>query len=115
VDARADDEKYCDYRQEDWAAFRSRLDAAQRCVARYDNLLVTTFKAWVAARGCVVLGGCVIGGTVLCGGRVLRWDACRSVADFLFEATHQLVSLQRAGIIDIILSQDGDLTHLGAR
>ena len=51
------------------------------CVARYDNLLITTFKAWVAARGCVVLGGCVIGGTVLCGGRVLRCDARRSVAD----------------------------------
>ena len=53
------------------------------CVARYDNLLIdnlliTTFKAWVAARGCVVLGGCVIGGTVLCGGRVLRWDARQS-------------------------------------
>jgi 5'-3' exonuclease len=32
-----------------------------------------------------------------------------------FEADHQLVSLQRAGIIDIILSEDGDLTHLGAR
>lgn len=45
VDARADDEKYCDYRQEDWAAFRSRVDAAQLCVARYDNLLSTTFKA----------------------------------------------------------------------
>jgi hypothetical protein len=78
VNARADDEKYCDYRQEDWAAFRSRVDAAQLCVARYDNLLITTFKAWVAARGCVVLGGCVIGGTVLCGGRVLRWDARQS-------------------------------------
>jgi hypothetical protein len=45
VDARADDEKYCDYRQEDWAGFRSRVDAAQLCVARYDNLLSTTFKA----------------------------------------------------------------------
>jgi hypothetical protein len=32
-----------------------------------------------------------------------------------FEADHQLVSLQRAVIIDIILSEDGDLTHLGAR
>jgi hypothetical protein len=81
VNARADDEKYCDHRQEDRAAFRSRVDAAQLCVARYDNLLITTFKAWVAARGCVVLGGCVIGGTVLCGGRVLRCDARRSVAD----------------------------------
>ena len=30
VNARADDEKYCDYRQEDWAAFRSRVDAAHR-------------------------------------------------------------------------------------
>ena len=87
----------------------------------------------MAARGCVVLGGCVIGGTVLCGGRVLRCDARRSVADLPetcapcvcvaafkvvfapFEADHQLVSLQRAGIIDIILSEDGDLTHLGAR
>ena len=29
-----------------------------------------------------------------------------------FEADHQLVSLQRAGIIDIILSEDGDLTNL---
>jgi hypothetical protein len=84
VDARADDEKYCDYRQEDWAAFRSRVDVAQLCVARYDNLLITTFKAWVAARVCVVLGECVIGGTVLCGGRALRWNARRSVADLLF-------------------------------
>jgi len=45
VNARADDEKYCDHRQEDRAAFRSRVDAAQLCVARYDNLLSTTFKA----------------------------------------------------------------------
>ena len=46
---------------------------------------------------------------------------CRSFQDTFkvvfapFEADHQLVSLQRAGIIDIILSEDGDLTHLGAR
>jgi hypothetical protein len=99
VDARAYDEKYCDYRQEDWAAFRSRVDAAQLCVARYDNLHSTTFKAWVAARGvlcwvgaslagrCFVAGGFCVGMlvrvllTCFFPGNVCAVRVCRSFQD----------------------------------
>ncbi len=77
VNARADDEKYCDYRQEDWAAFRSRVDAAQLCVARYDNLLSTTFKErWLPAgvlcwAGASLAGRCFVAGGY-CVGMLVR-------------------------------------------
>ena len=46
------------------------MDAAQLCVARYDNLLITTFKAWVAARGCVLcwVGASLAGRCFVAGG-----------------------------------------------
>ncbi len=127
VVARADDEKYCDYRQEDWA------DAAPVCCpirqpAHHDlqarhGWLLAGMLCWVGASlagRCFVAGGYCVGmliGVLLTSfspGNVCAVRVCRSFQDTFkvvfapFEADHQLVSLQRAGIIDIILSEDGD-------
>jgi hypothetical protein len=57
---------------------------------------------------------CFFRGTVCAVGVCHIFQDTFNVVFAPFEADHQLVSLQRAGIIDMIISEDGDLTHLGA-
>jgi hypothetical protein len=79
VNARADDEKYCDYRQEDWASFRSRVDAAHVCCPRQQPAH-HDLQGMGGCAGVLCWVGASLAGRCFVARRVLRWDSPRQGA-----------------------------------
>jgi hypothetical protein len=97
--ATADDDVHELFLGEEWEEERKELDAAMKEVASYDGVLIALWREWAQARA-----------------------TAAGVFEFVcapWEADHQLVQLQRdlggtsAADAVFILTEDGDVTHLG--
>ena len=133
--AQPDDQHHQNFSASDWLAERKAVDLAQRVVAAYDHVLVALLKQWIRDNGFVsfVLSATksktdlplptkqpaltpprrVIRTNFCC--HCFRHNNCAQLVCAPFEADAQLVSLQRQGLADFLLSEDSDIAHLGAK